>query len=109
MNSVATSDLDINIHSNGGVSVGAAAGIGAGVGVPLLIVVGILTLLLIRERKKGLAADPMSTVGTSGTRYSKPGASMLSPEKYHQEPARWRGEGTIEMAERTPERHELPQ
>ncbi|KAK1993352.1 hypothetical protein LX36DRAFT_586524 [Colletotrichum falcatum] len=45
--------------AGGGISTGAAAGIGVGVGAPLALAVGLLTVLLLREKKKTRAASSM--------------------------------------------------
>ncbi|KAF6833154.1 hypothetical protein CPLU01_05673 [Colletotrichum plurivorum] len=111
-NTVAKSNLDADLSSanasvNAGVSVGAAAGIGAGVGIPLLIVIGILTILLLRERKKFRAANSTTAGVAPETQSSKPGTTMSSPGWHHHEPTRGHGEGATELA--TGVRHELPQ
>lgn len=112
LNTVAKSRLVVdfsgsNVSSSPGVSVGAAAGIGAGVGVPLLIIVGILTILLMRERKKARGVSQTPTYAATETQSSKPGTTMSSPGWHHHEPTRGHGEGTTELA--TGVRHELPQ
>ncbi|GJC84189.1 hypothetical protein ColLi_07027 [Colletotrichum liriopes] len=60
--------------ASSGISTGAAAGIGVGVGAPLALAIGLLTVLLLREKKKTRAA--LSTQAQDGNPQHRRGPSL---------------------------------
>lgn len=103
--------------SGGGISTGAAAGIGAGIGVPLAIAVGVLTVLLLREKKRARRAEGAEGASVPDAGSGKPPMSTASPGWTQHEhvggyghPA---GHGqpleTTELPSTQTVRHELPQ